>query len=242
MHSCAFAMEGRDSLFFNDGKTLCTRIHTLNAWSVTLDDGNFIGLKMLSVIKTRDSLLVQQLRSFYPQIDVTVQDSIYTITTAHLRLLPADPYSDDFVYRYFVLLNAMNAPYENIEFQLNLIPRLCHNIVGQITASSGVKFRRDALNVQQATIGIGYFQSLDFIILSLNLNYGYKSLHITDDSPDISKYVTFLSFYARIPFGNNRFLLSLGGRYYLSNLLINTDKRMSSLNIGLGYTFEVSPD
>jgi hypothetical protein len=230
-------LSARDSLVFKNGTIIAGNIKSLNPWSVTLDNDNYYALKMLSEIEASDSSIVPQLKSFYPDIVVTKTDSMFVIELATLKLLPVDEYGNNFVYRYFVLFDAMSARAENIEFQINLIPRFCHNIVGQVAVSSGTDLTKTGIRFQQASIGVGYLYSFRNVSLSANFILADKTLF-----PDyFSHVVTYCSIYMQVLFGN-RWLLSMGGRYHISNIPIDNEKTRFSFNLGMGYNFQITPN
>ncbi len=230
-------MSVTDSLIFKNGDVLSGNIKTLNPWSVTLSNDNYYALKMLSEIKTSDSIIVHQLKFFYPDIAVSKTDSMFIIQVAGLKILPIDQYQDNFVYRYFILLNAMTARAENVELQINLVPRFCQNLIGQVAVSSGTDLKRNGTCVHQASVGVGYLYQFDNAYVLVNLNLADRTLY-----PDyISDIVTYLSLYTQVLVGNE-LLLSAGGRYYISNISVNNENARFSFNVGIGYNFQITPN
>jgi hypothetical protein len=227
----------RDSLFFKNGDIIAGNIKSLTPWSVTLDNDNYYALKMLSEIKASDSSIVHQLKFFYHDIVVAKTDSMFVIEVAMLKLLPVDEYEKNFVYRYFVILDAMSARAENIEFEINMIPRFCHNIVGQVAVSSGTDLKRTGTCFRQASIGVGYLYSFGNVSISANFNLADKTL-LPDNISDV---VTYCSIYTQVLFGS-KWLLSMGGRYHISNIPVNNEKTRFSFNVGIGYNFQITPN
>ena len=232
-----FATSISDSLLFKNGDVLYGNIKSLNPWSVTLTDDNYYALKMLTEVKTTDSSIVQQFKAYYPDIAVSRTDSMFVIEVAGLKLLPIDEYQNNFAYRYFILLNAMSARAENVEFQINLVPRFCHSVIGQVAISTGADLRHNAAHVQQASIGVGYLYPFDNAYILANVNLANRTLY-----PDyISDIVTYLSLYTQIVAGDELFF-SVGGRYYISNISVNDDNMRFSFSVGIGYNFQISPN
>ncbi len=229
-----------DSLIFMDGNLISGKIENFNAWSVTLDNGRIVALKELSEIKTSDSTLVFRFESFYPAVNFFKQGSTYSIKINNLSLPQADPYANNLIYKYFILLNLMTEPGENLEFQINLVPRFNHNFVGQFSVSSGIILKDDARYYQRIAAGIGYIFSFKWILVLTELNLGEKFLHLESDAPTISSNVGSFSLYAQIPF--DHLLISTGARYNFVNIPADNDKTIFSFNFGIGYIFQITPN
>jgi hypothetical protein len=228
---------GKDTLAFINGSLVTGNIREFTPWAVTLSDDKYYGLNMLAEIRVSDSLIVSQLKSCYPDIPVIKKDSMFIIRMADVKLMPVDRYRDNYVYRYFILLNGMFAHAENAEFQINMIPRWCHHIVGQVSVSPGTDIRTEGTYSQQASIGVGYLFPFNTEFVTANINIAYKSFY-----PDcISDVITYLSLYAHVNVGND-VLLSGGGRYYLSTVPTNNEYSRFGFTVGLGYNFQITPD
>jgi hypothetical protein len=226
----------QDSLILKNGSTIVSTIQSLSPWAVTLLNDSIIAIRTISKIKTSVSSYVMELKSYYPDLLLMKEDLLYTISVGSLTLLSKSKHPDNFNYNYFVVLNVMSARAENLELQINMIPRFCHNIQGQVTASCGTKFDPQAYNLLQLSIGVGYIHFSKNISLSILLNVANKTLN----NSNISNVVTFLSLYAQVPILNNKFLVSIGGRYHFSNIPIEGKITKYSLNIGIGYNFKSS--
>lgn len=227
----------QDSLLFKNGDVLAGNIKKLSPWAVAFGNGSYYALKILSEIKVSDSSIVLQLKSFYPDIVITKTDSIFVIDVAVLKLLPVGEYENNFVYRYIVLFNAMSAQAEHMEFQINLIPRFCHSLVGQVAISSGTDLGETGTRLQEASIGVGYLYSFENLSVSASLNLADKTLypdHFSHVATHFSIYTQFLS--------AQKWVFSVGGRYHISNIRINNERTRISFNVGIGYSFQITPN
>jgi hypothetical protein len=230
----SFAQNNRESLLLKEGTTLSCTILELNAWALTLADDCMIPIKKVSEIKTTSSLLVHQLQSYYPDVQVSEKDSVFTLSVASLSLLPwKDTY---FIKRYSWAFNIMSAPREMLEFQINFIPNGFDNFIGQISISSGTDFEPKNCNVQQIHCGAGYVYTLGKTDVAVMMNLGHKSL-VSSQNTKNSDIVTFLSLCLRQTIWENRFFVSIGSRYHITNIPIQGEKTRFSANLGIGASF-----
>jgi len=231
----SFAMSEQTKLIMKDGRRISGTIKSLNPWSVTLKNGKFYAIKLMSQIITTERSAVDQLRSYYPELSFTQNDEEYVMQVADLQLRHLKGYNQPFVNRYFIMLNGMSARAENLEFQMNMLSNLNPKIVFRLAVATGLNFERDAVTLNAISLGIGGIKSYGTFSLLATLNLAEK----TRMPDDISKLVPYFSFSAQSKI-LQQVLLSAGGRYYFDNLRVKDKVTGFSVNIGIGYNFQIS--
>lgn len=229
-----FAQTASESVTFRDGTVLSCTVVEANAWALTLDDDAILPIKSLHEIRTSSLLLVEKLKSFYPELPVAEKDSVFTLSVTTLSLLPAP--ESNVVQRYFCNLYLMTARRENLEFQVNLVLRSLDNFIGQLSVSSGTDFQSQNYNLQQIAIGAGFIRMMHRTDIAAILSVAHKS-RTFGDTQTLTDIVTFLSLYVYQRLGSGPFLVSLGGRYHFSNLPIENGITRFSGSIGVGFNF-----
>lgn len=230
--SKGLAVEQQTKLVFKDSTIKTGTFKSLNPWAVTFKDGKFYAIKLMSRIITSEHSVVDQLKSYYPDLRYSKSDETYTIQVTDLKLLPLGAYNRPFVNRYFIVLNGLSARAENLEFQINMISNLNPKIVARLAVATGLNFENGAENLNTISLGVGGIKSYHKFTFLATLNLAEK----TRMPDDISKLVPFFSMSAQtslLP----RMLFTVGGRYYFRNLRINNQEAGFSASMGIGYNF-----
>jgi|GEM_PF-4082094 len=234
----ALAMSPQTTLVFKDGTSKSGTIKSLNPWAITFTNNRYYAIKLLAKIITTDPSTVSELKSYYPEISYKKQAKTYTIEVADLKMLPLKGHSNrNFVHRYFILLNGMTARDEQLEFQMNLVPRFSPELVAQIAITSGTNFERDGTNFNTIALGVGQIFPFQKWSLVASVHLAEKILMPEDNS----KLVTYLSISSQKVFFQ-KLVLSAGGRYYFSNIPVQEKTTRFSFNIGIGYNFQLAPN
>ncbi|MFH1198084.1 MAG: hypothetical protein V1720_20450 [bacterium] len=233
--------EGRDTLYLKKDSVICSRIQKILPQAVTLIDNRSVSLEIVSEIRTSDTTIVTQIKSFYPEVVVTRLDSIFIIGTKDISIPPSDTYHSNVVHRYFFILNAMSDKAENFEFQMNMVPRFWNNLIFQVTVSSGLGLEPNGLSLNQISAGLGFLRHYGGISLAAVLNVGHKTLEKKNWGIESGEVVS-LSLNGLIPIINDAWLLAVGSRVHLNNIPVNGNTTSISFNLGVGYNIQMTPD
>src|SRR4030066_65223 len=77
----------RDSLVLKNGSAIESSVKSLSPWAFTFEDGFVIPFRDVSTLITSDSLLVGQLREWYPALLVSADSTGFLVSFGNLRLL-----------------------------------------------------------------------------------------------------------------------------------------------------------
>jgi hypothetical protein len=259
LHAQGQLVIASDSIRLKNGEWFATSIASCDKKAAYFSDGRVAMLSVISEITTSSETLATQLAELLPGCVLSSADSRWKLHLDSASILSIEPKENRFFAGTSVLLNFISTRAGNFEAVLHFDPALANWLVLELSGSCGWSSTngiRDIVGPQavfqsvieyeayQFSLGVGVQHSFWTGRAELTASIGKRSLsssattgagstvqlaHSLEDVSFVTlRYVHLIR--------NTPFLLSAGGRYYVSILAIDGVTQRFGASVGVGLT------
>ncbi len=231
-------------------------VDTVTWWGLQFADQQSVMYRQLQSLDTGSKTLTTSIRRHVPAVKITEEASGFHMDFSQVTSHEYVKTQHRLISSSSLQTNLMTEKSEQLEVQFNFVPEQAPYLVGSIASSMGALIEKpgkysspedlpaegNVLHMVFAyTVGIGYRHTFERSSLTIKPTFSKKS-HTATQEGIVVEGISDVAFYLAANYDyhimGNKYYLSFGSRFYLTNIPAQEEATNFAINIGFGFKIQ----
>jgi len=221
-----------------------SRVVSIASYGIILENDETVSYKVISKIVTDNEKVLTSMLTFVSNVNKSSNGKEFILEMENAVYEKPVAADDRVLQDQTLSINFLSSRAENIELAFSFSPRIKKDIYFQMNYTNGRYSDKYVYSLSAISAGIGGKIPVPTGEILMGINTGIKSLTVSTKkfmSPPIgssvAESVTYLELLYRDQSLFNWIILSIGSKYYLSNVSVLGNKTNFSISIGVALKF-----